>query len=55
MSLVVDVDAALRGEYALGFKPNLPVDLVENGRVTVELLVCGRRQKLAPLCRQGLS
>ena len=44
--LTVDVDAALSGRYALRFKPNLPADLAENSRVTVEVVVCGGRQIL---------
>jgi len=44
--VTVDFDAALEGRYALRFKPRLPVDMVEDGRITVEVQVCGRRQIL---------
>ena len=44
--VTVDVDAALAGGYALSFRPRLPVELVENARLTVELQVCGRKQVL---------
>lgn len=44
--VTVDFDAALEGRYALKFKPRLPVDMVEDGRITVVVQVCGRRQIL---------
>jgi transcriptional regulator with XRE-family HTH domain len=44
--VTVDFDAALEGRYALKFKPRLPVDMVEDSRITVEVQVCGRRQIL---------
>jgi hypothetical protein len=44
--VVVDFDAALQGRYALKFKPRLPVDMVEDSKITVEVQVCGRRQVL---------
>jgi predicted transcriptional regulator len=44
--VTVDVDAALEGRYALKFAPRLPVDMLANGKITVELLVQGRRQIL---------
>jgi len=47
--VTVDVDAALEGRYALKFVPRLPVDLLENGKITVELRVQGRKQTLGRL------
>jgi DNA-binding CsgD family transcriptional regulator len=44
--VTVDFDAALEGRYALKFKPRLPVDMVEDSRITVEVQICGRRQIL---------
>ena len=44
--VTVDFDAALEGRYALRFKPRLPVDMVEDGKITVVVQVCGRRQVL---------
>jgi transposase-like protein len=44
--VTVDFDAALQGRYALKFKPRLPVDMVEDSRITVEVQICGRRQIL---------
>jgi DNA-binding transcriptional MerR regulator len=44
--VTVDFDAALQGRYALKFKPHLPVDMVEDSKITVEVQVCGRRQIL---------
>ena len=45
-AIPVDFDAALEGRYALRFKPRLPVDMVEDGKITVVVQVCGRRQVL---------
>ena len=44
--VTVDFDAALQGRYALKFKPRLPVDMMEDSRITVEVQICGRRQIL---------
>ena len=45
--VTIDVDATLAGEYAVSFKPRLPVDMLENGRITLELAACGRKQAIA--------
>jgi hypothetical protein len=47
--VIVDVDAALEGRYALKFVPRLPVDFLENGKITVEVQVHGRKQTLGRL------
>jgi hypothetical protein len=44
--VTVDFDAALEGRYALKFKPRLPVDMMEDSKITVVVQVCGRRQIL---------
>jgi DeoR-like helix-turn-helix domain len=44
--VTVDFDAALEGRYALKFKPRLPVDMMEDSKITVEVQVCGRKQIL---------
>ena len=44
--VTVDVDAALDGRYALKFTPRLPVEMLEDGKITVELQVHGRTQIL---------
>jgi len=44
--VTVDVDAALEGRYALKFTPRLPADLFQDGKITVELEVHGRKQIL---------
>jgi hypothetical protein len=44
--ITVDFDAALSGRYGLRFRPNLLVDLGENSPITVEIVVCGRKQIL---------
>ena len=44
--ITVDFDAAISGRYALRFKPNLPLYLGEDSRITVEVVVCGRKQIL---------
>jgi hypothetical protein len=44
--VTIDVDAALAGEYAVGYKPRLPVDMLENGKITLELRVLGRVQAI---------
>jgi hypothetical protein len=45
--ITVDVDAVLAGRDAVHFKPNLPVDMQEDGRITLELSACGRKQAVA--------
>lgn len=45
--VTIDVDAVFDGRYAVSFKPRLPVDMLENGRITLELAVCGRKQAIA--------
>jgi hypothetical protein len=45
--ITVDVDAVLAGRDGVRFKPNLPVDMQENGRITLELSACGRKQAVA--------
>jgi DNA-binding transcriptional MerR regulator len=45
--VTIDVDAALDGRYAVSFNPRLPVDILENGRITLELAACGRKQAIA--------
>jgi hypothetical protein len=46
--ITVDVDSVLAGrDDGVRFKPNLPVDMQENGRITLELSACGRKQAVA--------
>ena len=44
--VTVDVDAALQGTYALKFTPRFPIEMLENGKITIELQVHGRKQIL---------
>jgi len=41
------LDDALMGKYALRYKPKLPVEMLENGKITIELSAHGKRQKIA--------
>jgi predicted transcriptional regulator len=45
--VTIDVDAALEGRYAASFKPHLPVEMLQNGRITLELAVHERKQAIA--------
>ena len=44
--ITFDFDAALSGRYALIFKPNLPIQVHGQCRVTFVVVACGRRQVL---------
>lgn len=47
LTLTIDVEAAINGKYAVKFKPKLPVDMLQNGRITVELRIFGKSQPIA--------
>jgi hypothetical protein len=47
--ITIDLDAVLSGYYAMSFKPKLPVDMLEYGRITIELVARGRKQALSRL------
>ncbi len=47
LTITIDVDRAFQGRYAVKFKPDLPVDMQENGRITLELAAAGRKQAIA--------
>jgi hypothetical protein len=45
--ITIDLDAALSGNYAMSFKPKLPLDMLENGRITIELIAHGKKQAIS--------
>jgi hypothetical protein len=45
--VTIDLDAALTGKYAVSFKPKLPVDMLENGKITLELSAHGKKQAIS--------
>jgi DNA-binding transcriptional MerR regulator len=47
LQVTIDVDAALEGRYAVSYKPHLPVDMLENGKITLNLVAHGRKQAIA--------
>jgi predicted transcriptional regulator len=53
--VTVDFDAALAGRYALKFKPQLPVQMVDHSRITFEVAACGRRQVLGRVYAGALA
>ena len=47
LTVTIDIDKAFQGQYPVKFKPNLPVDMLENGKITLELMTCGKKQAIA--------
>lgn len=47
LGVTINLDSVFLGECGVKFKPDLPVKLLENGRITVELEVGGRKQAVA--------
>jgi len=47
LHVTIDLDDALTGKYALRYKPKLPVEMRENGKITIELSAHGKKQKVA--------
>jgi hypothetical protein len=46
--ITIDVDKALGGRYsAVTFKPDLPVEMLDNGKITLQLQAQGRTQPIA--------
>lgn len=46
--ITLSVDKAFGGRYVpVKFKPDLPVEVLDNGRITIELEACGRKQPVA--------
>ncbi len=41
LQITIDLDSVLRGRYGVVFKPDLPVNMLENGRITLELAAEG--------------
>jgi hypothetical protein len=46
LTVTLDVDAALADRCPVVFKPKLPVMILDNARITLELVICGKRQFL---------
>lgn len=46
LTITIDADAAINGKYALRFKPCLPVYMLEYGRITIELQMFGKSQRI---------
>ena len=47
LHISIDLDRVFGGKYALSYKPKLPVEMQENGKITLELLVHGKKQNIA--------
>ena len=47
LHISIDLDQALLGKYAMSYKPKLPVEMAENGKITIELLAHGKNQNIA--------
>jgi transposase len=48
LTITIDIDKAFGGRYsAVKFKPDLPVDMQEYGRITLELTAAGKKQAIA--------
>jgi hypothetical protein len=45
--VTIDLEAALSGNYAMDFKPKLPVDMLENGKITIQLTAHGKKQAIS--------
>jgi hypothetical protein len=46
LTITLDIDAALADRCPVVFKPKLPVMILDNARITLELVICGKRQFL---------
>lgn len=46
LHITIDLDQALSGKYAMSYKPKLPVEMLENGKITIELTAHGKRQNI---------
>ncbi len=53
--ITLNVDAALRGHRPVSFKPDLPVQMLDNGRITFEFVIGGRRQILGRVYVQKIA
>ncbi len=53
--ITLNVDAALRGRRPVAFKPNLPVQILDNTKITFEIAVAGRRQILGRVYVQEVA
>ncbi len=53
LTISVDVEAAVNGQYALRYKPSLPVNMLENSRITLELVLFGVTQKIGRIYVQS--
>ena len=47
LHITIDLDRVLEGKYALSYKPKLPVQMQENGKITIELCTHGKKQNIA--------
>jgi hypothetical protein len=47
LHIAIDLDQVLGGKYAMRYKPKLPVEMQENGKITIELLAHGKKQNIA--------
>ena len=46
LTITIDAEAAVNNHYAIRFKPCLPVNLLEYGRITLELEMFGKSQRI---------
>ena len=47
LHIAIDLDQVFGGEYAMSYKPKLPVQMHQNGKITIELLTHGKKQNIA--------
>ena len=47
LHISIDLDQVLVGKYAMSYKPKLPVQMQQNGKITIELLTHGKKQTIA--------
>jgi hypothetical protein len=53
LTISVDVEAAVNDQYSLRYKPALPVNLLENSKITLELVLYGVTQKIGRIYVQS--
>ena len=47
LHISIDLDQVFGGKYALSYKPKLPVQMHQNGKITIELSTHGKKQNIA--------
>ncbi len=47
LTVTIDLDSVFAGRYGVKFKPDLPINIAENGKITLELETGGLKQAIA--------